>query len=465
MPALTTIQLRRGTSTQWGASSSALAQGEFGYDITVKKYKIGDGTSLWGSLPWATILPAELLAGTGISITSGDGGYTIANTGITSTLAQISDVTATATEVNRLAGVTAGTVKSSGVVVADSSNNITGFNNVTASGTLTGTVLSITGSGNISSDLVVGGNLTVNGTTTTINSTTISVDDKNLELGSVASPTNTTADGAGITVKGTTDKTFNWVNSSSSWTSSEHLDLASGKVLKIAGTEVLSASNYSGKAATAGNADTVTTNANLTGPITSVGNATTIANGVISNVHIASTGAIAYSKLNLSGSIVNADVATGAAITYSKLSLGNSVVNADISNSAAIAYSKLNLASGVVNADISASAAIAYSKLNLATSIVNEDIATNAAIVDTKLATISTSGKVSNSATTATNANTVSAIVSRDASGNFSAGTITAALSGNASTATVLQTARTINGASFDGSANITISTVDGGTP
>jgi phage-related tail fiber protein len=57
----------------------------------------------------------------------------------------------------------------------------------------------------------------------------------------------------------------------------------------------------------------------------------------------------------------------------------------------------------------------------------------------------------------ATNANTASTIVARDASGNFSAGTITAALTGNASTATTLQTARTINGTSFNGSANITI--------
>jgi hypothetical protein len=47
-------------------------------------------------------------------------------------------------------------------------------------------------------------------------------------------------------------------------------------------------------------------------------------------------------------------------------------------------------------------------------------------IVDTKLSTISTAGKVSNSATTATNANTASAIVSRDASGNFLANIITA---------------------------------------
>lgn len=57
----------------------------------------------------------------------------------------------------------------------------------------------------------------------------------------------------------------------------------------------------------------------------------------------------------------------------------------------------------------------------------------------------------------AATANTASKLVLRDASGNFSAGTITAALSGNASTATTLQTARTINGVSFNGSANITV--------
>lgn len=81
----------------------------------------------------------------------------------------------------------------------------------------------------------------------------------------------------------------------------------------------------------------------------------------------------------------------------------------------------------------------------------------SASIADTKLSTITTAGKVSNSATTATNLNTASAIVARDASGNFVAGTITAALTGNASTATTLATARAINGVNFDGSAAITI--------
>jgi hypothetical protein len=79
--------------------------------------------------------------------------------------------------------------------------------------------------GTITSNLTVTGNLTVNGTTTTVNSTTIDVADKNITLGNVASPTNTTADGGGITLRGTTDKTFNWVSANSAWTSSESIRL------------------------------------------------------------------------------------------------------------------------------------------------------------------------------------------------------------------------------------------------
>jgi hypothetical protein len=124
--------------------------------------------------------------------------------------------------------------------------------------------------------------------------------------------------------------------------------------------------------------------------------------------------------------------------------------------------------------------------------ILNADINASAGIVDTKLATISTASKVSNSATTAASANTASAIVARDASGNFTAGTITATLTGNvtgnvtgnltgnvtgnvsgtsgsttgnAATATALATGRTISltgdvsgtSASFDGTGNASI--------
>ena len=100
---------------------------------------------------------------------------------------------------------------------------------------------------------------------------------------------------------------------------------------------------------------------------------------------------------------------------------------------------------GVVHTDASG---------NLSTSlIVNTDIASIASIVDTKLATIVSTGKVANSATTATNSNTPSAIVARDSSGNFSAGIITANLNGNATTATTATSATTSGAATnFNGS-------------
>ena len=84
--------------------------------------------------------------------------------------------------------------------------------------------------------LTLSGDLTVNGTTTNINSTNLVVEDKNVVLGDTATPTDTTADGGGITLKGTTDKTLNWVDATDAWTSSEHINLASGKALYLNGT-------------------------------------------------------------------------------------------------------------------------------------------------------------------------------------------------------------------------------------
>jgi hypothetical protein len=93
---------------------------------------------------------------------------------------------------------------------------------------------------NFTGAVTVGGNLTVNGTTTTINSTTLTVDDKNIEMGSIDAATNTTADGGGLTLKGTTDKTIIWDNANANWTSSENWNLATGKTYKIANVTLLS---------------------------------------------------------------------------------------------------------------------------------------------------------------------------------------------------------------------------------
>jgi len=210
---------------------------------------------------------------------------------------------------------------------------------------VTGT-LDVSSNGTIGGNLTVVGDLTVEGTTTTLETQTVKVEDKNIELGVVDPPTDTTADGGGITLKGATDKTINWVDATDAWTFSEHVDIASAKEFRIAGTKVLDAT-----------------------------------------------------------------------------SLGSAVVSSSLTSVGTIGTGTWQ----------------------------------GTAIDDTYLDTISTAGKVSNSATTATDANTASAIVARDASGNFSAGTITADLTGNADTATALETARDIGGVSFNGTANISL--------
>jgi len=86
MPVQTRIQIRRGTSVQWTASVDALSAGEIGYDTTLKKIKLGDGSTLFNSLPWLSVLPSGAggLSGTSGIYLIGDssGGVLISLTGL-----------------------------------------------------------------------------------------------------------------------------------------------------------------------------------------------------------------------------------------------------------------------------------------------------------------------------------------------------------------------------------------------
>ena len=215
--------------------------------------------------------------------------------------------------------------------------------------------LDVTGISTFDNNVTIAGTLTATGTSISLDSPIVTIKDSNIQLGTVSTPTDVTADGGGITLKGSTDKTFGWANSTDAWTSSEHIDLASGKSYHVNGNQVLT------------------------------------------------------------------ETSLGAGVTASSLTGVGTISTGTWQGSQ---------------------------------------------IADAYLATITTSGKVANSATTATNLNTANAIVSRDASGDFTARNITATLLGNANTASALQTARTISlagdltgSASFDGSANITINT------
>jgi hypothetical protein len=95
----------------------------------------------------------------------------------------------------------------------------------------------------VNGSATIRGDLTVIGGTTTITTTELKVADKNIILAN-GNATDPGANAGGITLKGdpsTGDKTFNWLNSTSSWTSNQNIDLASiTKDYKIGGATVLS---------------------------------------------------------------------------------------------------------------------------------------------------------------------------------------------------------------------------------
>ena len=209
---------------------------------------------------------------------------------------------------------------SAGITVTAAAGTLTGStlnsNIVTSSLTTVGTLNSLTTSG----DVTVGGNLIVNGITTTLNSTTLTVTDKNIEISKVASPTDTTADGAGITVKGTTDKTFNYINATPAFTSSENLDLAIGKTYKINGDTVLS-NNTLGSNITSSSLTSLGTLTNLT--VTN-----TILGSVTGN---AGTATKLLSSVNING--VAFDGSAGITVTAAAGTLTGSTLNSQITSS------------------------------------------------------------------------------------------------------------------------------------
>ena len=85
--------------------------------------------------------------------------------------------------------------------------------------------LTTTGSATIGGNATITGNLTVEGVTTTVNTSTLIVEDKNIELAATASPTDSLADGAGLTIKGSSDKTLTWSNTTKCFTLNQGLEI------------------------------------------------------------------------------------------------------------------------------------------------------------------------------------------------------------------------------------------------
>jgi len=209
---LTALQKqRRDTAANWTAENPTLLAGEIGVESDTGYWKIGNGSTAWNSLAY--------LAGTKLSA------YPLVNADIASN-AEIA--------VSKLADGAARQLLQTDAA----GTGVEWASNIDVPGTL-----DVTGAATFDNNVIIQGDLTVNGTETIINTQTLDVEDKNIVIGKVTTPSDVTADGGGITLKGTTDKTISWLDATDAWTFSEHVNIASGKEYRIAGTKVLDATS------------------------------------------------------------------------------------------------------------------------------------------------------------------------------------------------------------------------------
>ena len=243
------LQIRADTAANWAAVNPVLLANELGLESDTKKFKVGNGSSAWNSLAH---FPSIVSGGTVL------GNLEIGTTGTLTFEGSTADgFETTLGVVDPTADRTIMLPNQSGTVVVGGNASITNADIATnaeiavgkladgaarqllqtdAAGTgvewtdnvdIPGT-LDVTGAATFDAAVTVAGDLTVNGTTTTISTQNLLVEDKNIIIGDVATPTDTTADGGGITLKGATDKTINWVDSTDAWTSSERFSVPLG---------------------------------------------------------------------------------------------------------------------------------------------------------------------------------------------------------------------------------------------
>ena len=254
-------------------------------------------------------------------------------------------------------------------VTLDTAQTISGNKTFTGSLTMSGaTVDGLSTTGNVT----VGGDLVVNGTTTTVNSTTITVDDKNLELGSVASPTDAGADGGGITLKGATDKTIRWLDATDSWTFNQGIELEAGLSFRIDGTTVLSKTGLG---------------SGVTGSsLTSVG---TLTNGALGTGFTTvapaqgGTGQTTYSDGQLlignsSGGLTKATLTAGTGVTITN---GNGTITINAADQQT-AGDGLDLVNGVFSVDLKPNGGLVIESTELAVDLSASSISGTLAIAD-----------------------------------------------------------------------------------
>jgi hypothetical protein len=407
--------------------------------------------------------------------------------------------------------------------------------------------------------VTINGTLTINGTTTTVNTNIMTVDDKNIEIGSVASSTvsttgtvgsitgsgpwtatitnmsstvglivgssisatagtgtlyggsptsvlvtsiidatsityqvtggttptagtvtsitttgasDDTANGGGITLKGASDKLITWNKTSTAWTSSENLDIGSGKTYKINSTDVLTNSIVLGSATGITVGGTSTTTIGL-GTNTVGSNTVTIGGAVDGNIlKIAgttggitsaittdvTTGTVSVFNTGLTGTLYIGNAVTGTfalANAATTIQMGNIVTGAQTVNmfTASTGASTYNIATGPTLA--STTKTINIGTAGVSTSVTNVNIGSSVSGATGTITLSGTTGALVNSATTislgntATAAQTVNMFTASTAASTYNIAT-------GATTNAIVKTINIATGAAAAGSNTIT---------
>ena len=125
-------------------------------------------------------------------------------------------------------------------LAGDVNNIATGVTNVGTAATANALAAGATGA-----DLTLSGTLTVNGTQTILNTETLQVEDKEIVIGNVSSPTDATAHGGGWKLKGANNKTITYNQTGDKWVSNKDFEAPNliGAVSGVTGSPATVAGN------------------------------------------------------------------------------------------------------------------------------------------------------------------------------------------------------------------------------
>jgi hypothetical protein len=522
MPALTRIQLRRGTAGvgtyQW--TSQVLYAGEIGYETDTGKFKVGDGSTLWSSLPYAAVLPSELnesiddrvdalvVAGTGIVKSYNDSSNTLT---LSSPLSAGSGIVLGHSSGTYTISVSNPTIDSSLVtdfseavddrvysLLSAGSNIQLSYNDAGNSLSVAVTGVSLPGHTHTASNISDFNTAVRTNTLDQLAVPTGSVSLNNQKITNLATPTSDSdavtkayvdalkqgldvkqsvrvATTANITLSGTqTIDNVSVIAGDRVLVKNQSTDSENGIYTVGVSTWSRSTDADTSDKITAGmftfvsegdtNADigwVLTTNDAITlGTTSLVFSQFSGAGQVVGGAGLTKTG----STLDIGTASSNRIVVNADNIDLATVSQTNTIGSASSSFIQSVGVDSYGRITGVVSGAINIVDATSSTK-GIATFDVGDFLVTTGNVV------IKTAG-VDNAQLANSSVTVGSTAISLGASATTLAGlssvtstSFTGALTGNASSSTALQTARTINGTSFDGTANITIASVDGGTP